>query len=504
VREIAVRAALGAGRARIIGSLLTESGLLALGGGLVGTGLAAGAIRGFIAVAPSGIPRLEEIHLNGTVIGVAIAITAIVTLIFALTPALVTSRVELHDALRSGSRQGGMSRRFRLGTEALAVGQIALALLVLSVAGLIARSLVKLERVNFAFDASRLLIAELALPYGGLGDTKSQAALLERLLPRVGAVPGVRAVTPVFTVPFMKVGGIFGQIPAEGQSDDERARNPTVIMDVVTPDYFETFGIPVLRGRRFSQNDRMGAQLVVMISESAARHFWPDADPIGKRLTFGPQGGRLTIVGVVPETRYRDLRDPRPTVYFPLAQSSFPVVPMTLAIRADGAPEGLVPGIREAVTEIEPGAALASAAPFETFLEGPLAQARLNAFLLIVFASAAALLAAVGLFAIMATMVRLRARELGIRMALGATSSEVRWMVLRRGVLLGALGTGLGLLGALAANRLLTAMLFDVSPTDVTTLMTVSLGLLGVAALASAIPARSGMRIDPAIALRAE
>jgi predicted permease len=504
VREIAVRAALGAGRARIIGALLTESALLALGGGLVGTALAAAAIRGFIAFAPAGSPQLDGMQLNGTVIGVAIAVTATVTLIFALAPAVVTSRVELHDALRSGSRQGGASRRFRIGTEALVVGQIALALLVLSVAALIARSLVKLERVDLAFDTSHLLIVELALPYGGFGDTKNQSALLDRLLPRVGAVPGVRAITPVLTVPFVKVGGIFGQLPAEGQSADEMARNPTLILDIVTPDYFETFGIPVLRGRRFSPNDRMGAPPVVMISESAARHYWPDADPIGKRLKFGAEGGMVTVVGVVPETRYRDLNDPRPSVYFPLAQSTFPVLPMTLAIRADGAPEALVPGIRQAVAEIEPGAALASAAPVATFLEGPLAQARLNAFLLVAFAIASVLLAAVGLFAITATMVRLRTRELGIRMALGATASEVRGLVLRRGMQLGALGTGLGLLGALASNRLLTSMLFDISPTDATTLMTVSLGLLGVAALASAVPARASTRIDPAAALRAE
>jgi predicted permease len=508
VREIAVRSALGAGRGRIVGQLVTESALLAVGGGILGTVLAAAAVRGFVAFAPPGTPRLDEIHLNGTAIGGAVAITAAVALLSALAPALVTSRVELQEALRSGSRQSGAGRRFRLGTEALVVGQVALALLVLSAAGLITRSFMKLERVELAFEPSRLLIAELALPYEGFGDTRKQLALLDRLLPRLEAVPGVRAVTPVLTAPFVSAGGIFGQLAAEGQSADEAARNPTLIFEVVAPSYFTTFGLPVVRGRGFSEQDRKGSPTVTVISESAARHYWPGADPIGKRLKLGPPDDprtpRGTVVGVVPDTRYRDLRAPQPSIYFPLGQSSFPVAPMTLAIRADGRSAGLVAAIRRAIGEVDPGVALASASPFETLLEAPLAQPRLNALLLVAFAGAAVLLAAVGLFGVMATMVRQRTRELGVRMALGATASDVGRLVLRRGMALAAAGTSLGLLGALAANRLLAAMLFEVSPTDAPTLGGVALALLGVAALASLVPARSSTRIDPAVALRAE
>ena len=503
VREIAVRSALGAGRARIVGQLVTESAILAAGGGILGTVLAGVAIRGFVALAPAGTPRLDEIQLNGTAIGGAVAITGLVTLLFALAPALATSRVQLHDALRSGSRQTGAGRRFRLGTEALVVGQIALALLVLSAAGLITRSFMKLERVELAFDPSRLLIAELGLPYQGFGDTRKQLALLDRLVPRLEAIPGVRAVSPVLTAPFVSSGGIFGQLGAEGQTVEEAARNPSLTFEVVTPEYFTTFGIPVLKGRGFADQDRAGSPHVAIISASAAMHYWPGADPIGQRL-IGPDESPVTIVGVVPETRYRDLRDARPSIYFPLSQSSFPVAPMTLAIRAEGGPTDLVPAIRRAIGELEPGVALASAEPFETLLQEPLAQPRLNALLLVVFAGAAVTLAAVGLFGVMATIVRQRTREIGIRMALGASAADVGRLVLGRGMALAIAGTSVGMVGALVGNRLLASMLFEISPTDAPTLGAVVLILLFVAALASLIPTRASSRIDPVVALRAD
>ena len=503
-REIAVRSALGASRARIIGQLITESALLAVGGGLLGVLLAAGAVRGFIHFAPPGTPRLGEIRLNGTVIGGAIGITAIVTLLFALAPALVTSRVELQDMLRAGTRQSGGSRRFRLGTEVLVVGQVALALLVMSAAGIIARSFIKLERVDLALDPAQMLIAELAIPGESFGDPQRQAGLLDELLPRIAAVPGVRDVTPVLTPPFAAIGGIFGQIAAEGQTPEEAAKNPAVVMDVVMPDYFSTFGIPVLQGRSFTDQDRKGAPLVAVISASAARHYWPGGDAIGKRLEAGPRDSAVTIVGVVSETRYRDLRTPRLTVYFPLRQSWFPVVPTTLAIRSDGRSADLTPAIRQAVRQVDPRVAIASAASFETLLEGPRAQPRLNALLLTLFAIAAAMLAAVGLLGVMTTMVRQRTRELGVRMALGATAQDLQGMVMRRGLGIAAAGAALGLLGALTGNRLLVAMLYDVSPTDSVTLVAVSCLLLAVAAIATIIPARASTRIDPVIALRAD
>lgn len=212
----------------------------------------------------------------------------------------------------------------------------------------------------------------------------------------------------------------------------------------------------------------------------------------------------LTVVGVVPDTRYRDLRDARPSIYFPLKQSFFPFMPMTLAIRTNGSPGAVAPAIRRAVSEAVPGVELASVTPFDTFLEEPLAEPRLNALLLAVFAGTAVALAAVGLFGVMTTMVHQRTHELGVHMALGATAKNVGQLVLRRGMTLAIVGTMLGLLGALAANRLLAALLFENSPTDAATLGMVVMVLLAVAALASIIPARASMRIEPVIALRAD
>lgn len=504
VPEIATRKALGASRWQVMVQLMTENALLAMCGGVLGLAVAAGAVRSFQAFAPAELPRLDEIQLNATVLAGAVVITGIAMLIFGLAPALVTSRVELQRVLRSDARQSA-THRSRLVVEGLVVAQIALALLVLSATGLIARSLVKLERAELSIETSHLLIGELALRSDQFDDPAKQLALLEKLVPQVKAIPGVRAVSPVVAGPFSGPGGWDGGLAAEGQPLEKGVANRMLNMEVVSPGYFATFGIPVLRGRGFTDQDRVGAPAVVVISQSAARHYWGGDDPIGRRLLFGGKAERtLIVVGVVPDTRYRDLRIARSSVYFPLRQSFFPFVPMTLAIRTAGPPTELVPAIRRVISETGTGVALASAASFETFLEGPLAQPRLNAFLLAVFATAAVALAAIGLFAVMAMMVRQRTRELGVRMALGATASEIGQLVLQRGMALAAAGTLVGVLGALGANHLLTAMLFEVSATDAPTLGLVAMVLLGVAALASFIPARSSTRIDPVVALRAD
>jgi predicted permease len=313
----------------------------------------------------------------------------------------------------------------------------------------------------------------------------------------------VRAVSPVVAIPFSGSGGWDGRPAREGQSSAEAAGNPMLNMEVVGPGYFTTLGVPVVRGRGFTDADREGAAAVIMISESAARHYWPNDDPIGMRLVMGSSPA-LTVVGVVPDTRYRDLRDARASIYFPLRQSFFPFAPLNLAIRTSGPPADMVPAIRRVIAESAPGVALVGAAPFATYLDGPLAQPRLNALLLAIFAGAAVVLAAVGLFGIMMTMVRQRTRELGVRMALGATAHDLRGMVMRRGLAIAATGSALGLLGALLANRLLAALLYEVSPTDGVTLAAVTGLLLGIAALASFIPARSSTRIDAVVALRAD
>lgn len=504
VREVAVRSALGASRGRIVSQLLTENALLAVAGGVLGVVLAAVAIRSFVAFAPAGVPRLDEIQVNVTALAGAVAITVVAMMLFALAPAILTSRTHLERALRSDTRQSA-SRRSRIATEALVAGQLALALLVLSAAGLITRSLMKLERADLSFEPSHLLIGELAWRSDVYSDASKERALLERLVPQLEALPGVQAVSPAVAVPFSGTGGWDGKPAAEGQSAEEAAANPILNMEVVTPDYFATLGIPLLRGRGFTDQDREGAPLAVVISQSAARYYWPGGDPIGRRFKMGPNLKQTaTVIGVVPDTRYRDLRDARSSIYFPLGQASFPFTPTTLAIRTTGRPSDLVATIRRVITESEPGVALVSAAPFESFLAGPLAQPQLNAILLAVFAIAAVALAAVGLFGVIATMVRQRTQELGIRLALGAAPRDLWRMVMRRGLAIGIAGLVPGMIGALLANRLLVSLLYEVSPTDVVTLVGGAGLLLGIVGLASAAPAHLTTRVDPVLALRAE
>jgi putative ABC transport system permease protein len=499
--EFAVRLALGAGRARVAAQLLTEHAVIAVVGGALGVVLAAIALKVFTSFAPASVPRLGEIRLDATALLGACVITGAALLAFGLAPAVVVSRVKLGGALRS-VRDAGAGPRARLGTELLVVGQIALAVLLLSAAGLLVRSVVNLERADLALDPAPVLIGELAFRYDQIEDAAEQRALLDRLLPAVRAVPGVAAASPVVAIPFAGTSGFDGRAASEQQSADEAALNPIFNIEVVVADYFAIFGIEARRGRLFTEGDVEGAASVVVLSEVAARHLWPNEDPIGKRVRVG--GTSFTAIGIVRDTRYRELRTPRPTLYFSLRQSVFPIAPLTLAVRTTGEPAAIVPSLRHAISELDPGLRLSSAAPFEAYLDRPMQQPRLNALLLAVFATAAVALAAIGQFGVMAAMVRQRTRELGVRIALGATARDLRRLVLGRGLLLALAGTGIGLAGSLAANRLLAAMLFDVSPTDPATLLGVGALLVGVATLATGVPARSSARTDPVLALRAD
>jgi hypothetical protein len=272
----------------------------------------------------------------------------------------------------------------------------------------------------------------------------------------------------------------------------------------VVPEYFATFGLAPVRGRLLSDEDREGAPPVVLLSASAARGFWGGDDPIGKRVRLEATGPAFTVVGIVPDTRYRDLRTARASVYFPLRQSVFPFAPLTLAVRASGDPAALAPSLRRAIARVDPGLRLPSASTFESHLDRPLEGPRLNALLLVVFAAASVTLAAVGLFGVMATMVKQRAREIGVRMALGATRANVFGRVMRRGLAIALIGAAVGLAASLAGNRLLVALLYGVSQADIPTHVAVLGVLLAVSAVAIAVPARSSTRVDPAHALRAE
>jgi putative ABC transport system permease protein len=503
VREVAVRTALGASRARIVRQLVAEHGMFAVGGGVFGVLLAVGAIRLFVVLAPPALPRLDEIHVAPSTVAVACGITALATILFALAPAVLTSRVDALVALRSGVRHSATSRSRSLG-DALVVGQVALAVVVLSAAGLLGRSLVKLQTVDLAFRPSRVTVMELVFrPTANVQTTAQAASVLQRLMTAIEGIPGVEATSPVVSVPYASMRSWEGRPSIEGQSEAEAARNPMVDIEVVSPNFFTTLGLPIVRGRAFSDADREGAAPVTIVSESIARRFWPGADPIGKHVVGGAKTP-LTVVGVVPDTRYRDLRTPHAVIYYPLRQSEFPFPPTTLLIRAHRSRADLAAQLRRIVEESTPEFALASVTPFEQLLAGPLAQPRMNAVLLAVFAGAALLLAAVGLFSVLATRVRQRRYELGVRMALGATSTDVARLVVRRGALLAGAGASAGLVMALVLDRFIQALLFEVSPWDAPTLGAACAVLVAVALVAAYVPARRAAQVDPMIALRTD
>jgi len=505
VSEVAVRSALGASRSRLVRQLLSESLLLALVGGALGIVVATAALRMFLALAPVSIPLLGTVRIDLASLAAAIGITSAAVLLFGLGPALVTSRADLGDLLRSASRHTA-ARGSRLMREALVCAQVVLAVLVLSAAAVLGRSFLRLQEVSLGFDSSHLVIAELGLRYDQYGDAAKQATVMRALVSRLQETPGVQDVSPVVAIPFSGTAGWDGLAATDGQTLAEVAKNPVFNMEVVTPDYFETFGLLATRGRLLTGDDREGAEPAIVVSETMARRYWPGKDPIGQRLRVGADLDRvLTVVGVVPDTRYRDLREARATVYFPLAQPFFPFTPTTLAIlTAGGTTASLAPTLRRAISETAPGVVMTSASPFASYMLRPLAEPRLNAFLLAVFALSATALAAIGLFGVVATSVRQRTRELGIRIALGATARDIQSMVVGRGLAIVGVGVAVGVAGAMITNQLLTSLLYDLRPTDSLSLAIVGALMVAVAFVASLVSARAGSRIDPVVAMRAE
>ena len=501
-QEMAVRAALGASAYRIVGQLMTEAIVLAATGALGGLLISFIAVQAFISIAPPELPRLSEIRVDGVAVGAGVLISALTVLLFGLAPAIVATRTRLQDVFRGSARATTGSRGLRRLTHGLVVLQVALAVVVLSGAGLVARSLVALQRVDFAFNPQHLLIAQLAIPYQKYDSREKLLRLANELVPAVTAIRGVQAASPVLVEPFSGSGGFDGILRTEEQSPEAARSNPYLNLEVVAPAYFATLDLPIIRGRGLTEQDREGGPPVVVISEAVARHFWPTSDAIGKRFAWGLSARALTVVGIVPDTRYRDLREPRPTMYFPLGQAPF--APTSLAIRTRGSPTAIVTSLRRVVQAIDPAIAVSRADSFDDLLTVPLAGPRFNTVLLSTFAAAAMILAAIGLYGVVAASVAQRVRELGIRMALGAAAADIRGMVVRKGMALAVGGSAFGLLGALLATRFLAGLLFGVSPGDPLTLGFVTLMLLIVAGVASYLPARRATRIDPAIALRVD
>jgi predicted permease len=503
--ELAVRAALGAGPGRLARQLLAESLLLALAAGVVGLAVTWWTLRALIALIPDGLPRVESVRIDAGVLLFTVAVAFLTAALAGLAPVLSLARADLVAHLRSGGR-GATGRAARGGRRGLVVAQVALAVTVVAAAGLLTRSLLRLQAVDMGLAADRLVFVRLALPQAKYADGARHLQFLKDVVARLEAAPGIAGATPVNTPPFAGSGGWDApEFTAEGQSAEQAAINPSLNLESVHPNYFQTFEVTLVRGRGFTGADRRGAPEVAVVSEDVAARTWPGEDPIGKRVKFGRLDSTYpwrTVVGVARPTRYRELTAPRPTLYVPAEQ--FIAAAEMLVLRT-ASPLGLVARLaRERVGAVDPAVHVVQVAPFREMLQGPLARPRFNAFLIGVFGIAALLLAAIGLYAVIAASVRQRYTEIGVRVALGATASDVRGLVLGEGLRLAGLGAAIGLASAVVASRLLRGLLYGVHPLDPVSLLAAASLLVGVSALASYMPARRAARVDPVSMLRAE
>jgi predicted permease len=499
-REIGVRLALGAGRRRLVRQLLTESVLLALAGGAFGVVVAVWVTRVLMSFKPPvPVPVALDLHLDAGVLTFAILLSLATGMFFGLAPALHASRADVIPVLKDDS-SGGRQRRSRL-RSAFVIAQVACSMLLLVGAGLFVRSLQHGRAIDIGFDSSDMIVMSLNPSLQGYDEARGRA-LYDRLLERVRAVPGVRAASLAESMP-LGLGGsrrgtaIEGYQPQPGE-DTETSFN------VVGPQYFETMGIPLVRGRSFTDGDRRGSPPVVIVNEAFARRYWPGADPLGKRLSAnGPEGQFRQVVGVARTGKYRTLgEEPRPFYYMPLGQEYHGAV--TLHVKVASGPRDLLPAVREAIRSIDATVPVFDAKTMDDQLLVALLPSRLAGTLLGAFGVLALVLAAVGIYGVMAYSVAQRTREIGVRMALGAGDRDVLRLLVGEGARLTAVGLVIGLAAAFGGTRFVASFLYGITPTDFVAFASSAGILAGTALLACYIPARRAVRVDPAVALRCE
>ena len=502
-RELAIRAAIGAGRGRLVRQLLTESLLLSILGGAVGVILASWLLRLFVAMAPAGFPRVSSIAIDTGILTFTLAVAMATGLIFGVAPARRGFRTDPNDSLRDTGARGATSGN-RGASRLLVVAEIAVALMLVIGAGLMVKSLLKLQSERTGFRADGLLTFELNLPAARY-QPLAMAAFYQRALGEIRAIPGVQSAGAINYLPLANF-GFNGNFAIEGQPPFPRDAAPVVEYRAVTPGYFGTMGIPVVRGQDFTDQDNAAGRPVVIINQTMAERYWPNGNPIGSRvqLTFDSSAVWREVVGVVGDVRsWRVNTRPVPESYVPHTQA--PTAGMGLVVRLDGMnPAQVLPALRQRIAAIDSALPLVRVRPMTDIIAASTGETRLSSVLTSVFALVAALLASLGIYSLIAYSVAQRSREIGIRVALGADRSSVVRMVVGEGLTLAAIGLVVGVAGAFLLTRTLRTLLYEVSPTDPSVLAMTCAGLLGVAALASVVPAIRALRVDPAIALRAE
>jgi putative ABC transport system permease protein len=503
-RELAVRAALGAGRLRIVRQLLAESLVLAIVGGFAGLLLAGWGLAVLRAVVAQKLPvqRLEAVGLNEWVLFFTVTISIGTGLLFGLVPAIAVSGPALNDALKDGGRSGSAAR----GNKARAsfvIAEVALALVLLAGAGLLIRSFVNLLNTSPGFNPERTLTMDLSLPGSRYGDETKRIDFYHRLIDRIAALPGVEAAGAVSSLPLAGLGAATSY-EVVGQPLPPKGEEPVCDVRVATNGYFKALGIPLLKGRWFDEDDPVDIKSRVIINEAMAQRHWPNEDPIGKRIKVSWNDTREDeIIGIVGDVRQAALdTTARATNYWPYRRFTYPT--MTLTVKTAGEPTPLVNSIVTIVRNQDPLLAVADIRTMEQVIGDSVAQRRLTMLMLAIFAGAALVLAAVGIYGVIAYSVTQRTQEIGIRMALGARQADVLWMVVAHAMLLTAMGIALGAAGGVLLTRLMRELLFEVRPADPVTFGAVAAVLAIVAFAASYFPGRRAARVDPLIALRTE
>lgn len=503
-REMAIRTALGAGRRRLIRQLLTESVLLAGAGGMLGLLLALWGTDALVALSPENFPRLQEINLDGRVIGFTLLVSLLTGIIFGLAPALQVSRLDLNSSLKEGGRGSAESFGRRRLRGALIVAEVALTMVLLVGAGLMIRSFDRLLRVDPGFKADNLLTMEVSLPQSKYSESEEQTAnFFREILGRIKTLPSVQSVGATWILPLSGQGAGSG-FEIEGRDPATVSERMNSAFSAVSPNYFRTMSIPIIKGREFGDRDTATAPGVSLVNETFARRYFPSEDPLGKRIKRrGEETGWTTIVGVVGDVRQLGLDvEPRSEMYFSYLQSPVPF--MNVVVRTATDPATLATAVRKEVWAVNPNQPVANVSTMNELLTNSAAGKRFNTLLLSLFALIALTLASVGIFGVMSYTVSQRTREIGVRMALGARESDVLRLVIRQGMILAGLGIVIGLVAALALTRVMTSLLYGVSATDPATFIGIALLLAGVALVACYIPARRATKVDPMVALRHE
>jgi putative ABC transport system permease protein len=500
-QEMAIRSALGASRARLTRQLLVESLLLACLGGLSGLLLTLWGTRLLASGNMQNIARLSETRIDGHVLGFTLAISALTGLIFGLAPVWSMSQLNLNEKLKEGggSGSGRVTHRLR-GT--LVVAEVTLALALLISAGLMMRSFLRLQAVPIGFEPENVLTMQISLPALKYKEREQRVNFYSQLMERLRTTPGVVDAAAT-TQPPLSSGNWTMEIIVEGHEAAVSEATLSADARAATPHYFRTMGIPLLKGRDFNEQDRADRPLEIIVSDSFARRYWPNENPVGRRFRPGTNNPFGTVVGVVGDVRNSNLQEEaQPAFYFPYSYIGMPAV--VVVVRANSKPENLAAALRAQVREIDSEQPVYNVRTMSQIMSTATAQPRFQTMLLSLFSIVALLLASVGIYSVMTYLVRQRRHEIGIRMALGASAREILKMVIGQGMWHVLLGVLLGLAGSFALTRLMRSLFFDVSATDPLTFIMVTLLLIGVALIACYLPAREATKVDPAIALRHE